>query len=252
LKSTAPNNHGLPIGRYNILCKKSKFSALAKKLDQEFTGLYLQYLQDENVELPVNHQAIRVTSRLPRLDDSSGTIPSLDSRATFFTHLASIFENSQINWDYSIEFPSVIETDNAVQKHSRPNSPSVTSGITGMSLSTSAQGGPSYASVTAQQTPDPDMLELKEQLAKLKTTIQAQQQQLQHTSASQAPKPSATSLPPDFATTMMAAISSLQAEIAELRNLYQPFSASSPARKKVCPNAQTSAHYQRTRTHDPT
>jgi hypothetical protein len=54
LKSTAPNNHGLPIGRYNILCKKSKFSALAKKLDQEFTGLYLQYLQDENVELLAN------------------------------------------------------------------------------------------------------------------------------------------------------------------------------------------------------
>jgi hypothetical protein len=170
LKSTAPNNHGLPIGRYNILCKKSNFSALAKQLEQEFTRLYLQYLQDENVELPVNHQAIRVTSRRPRSDDSSGTIPSLTSRATFFTHSASIFESNQIDWDYSIECPSVVETDNAMQKQSRPSSPSVTSGITGMSLSTSAPGGPSYASVTAKQTPDPDMLEMK----RLQTTIQVQ------------------------------------------------------------------------------
>jgi hypothetical protein len=58
-----------------------------------------------------------------------------------------------------MEFPSVVETNNGSQKESRPSSPSITSGITGMSLSTSAQGGPSYASVTAQQTPDPDMLE---------------------------------------------------------------------------------------------
>jgi hypothetical protein len=111
LKSTAPNDHGLPIGRYNILCKKSKFSGLAKKLEPEFTRLYLQYLQDENVELPANHQAIWVTSRHPRSDDSSGTIPSLDSRDTFFTHSASIFESNQIDWDCSIEFPSVVETD---------------------------------------------------------------------------------------------------------------------------------------------
>jgi DNA repair exonuclease SbcCD ATPase subunit len=55
---------------------------------------------------------------------------------------------------------------------------------------------------------------LKEQLAELKTTIQAQQQQLQQ-------------------------ISSLRAEIAELRNLHQPISTPSPARKKVSPNAQT-------------
>jgi hypothetical protein len=39
---------------------------------------------------------------------------------------------------------------------------------------------------------------------------------------------------------MMAAISSLRAEIEELRNLHQPISALSPAQKKVCPNAQTS------------
>jgi hypothetical protein len=232
--------------------RNRNFLPWQRNLIKNSPDFYLQYLQDENVELLANHQAIRVTSRLPRSGDSSGTIPSLDSRDTFFTHSASIFESNQIDWDYSIEFPSVVKTDNAIQKQSRSNSPSVTSGITGMLLSTSAQGGPSYASVTAQQTPDPDMIELKEQLAELKTTIQAQQQQLQHTSASQAPKPSGTSLPPDFATTMMAAISSLQAEIAELRNLYQPFSASFPARKKVCPIAQTSAHYQRTCTHDPT
>jgi hypothetical protein len=161
LKSTAPNDHGLPIGQYNILCKKSKFPALAKKLEQEFTRLYLQYLQDENVELPANHQEIRVTSRRPRSDDSSGTIPSLDSRDTFFTHSASIFESNRIDWDCTIEFPSVVETETAVPKQSHPNSPSVTSGITGTSLSTSAQGGPSYASVTAQQPLDPDMLEMK-------------------------------------------------------------------------------------------
>jgi hypothetical protein len=65
LKSTAPNNHGLPIGRYNILCKKSNFSALAKKLEQEFTRLYLQYLQDENLELQANHQAIWVRPDVP-------------------------------------------------------------------------------------------------------------------------------------------------------------------------------------------
>jgi hypothetical protein len=105
LKSTAPNDHGLPIGRYNILCKKSKFLALAKKLEQEFTRLYLQYLQDENVEVPANHQAIRVTSRCPRSDDSSGTIPSLDSRDTFFTHLASIFEATKSTGIVALNFP---------------------------------------------------------------------------------------------------------------------------------------------------
>jgi hypothetical protein len=79
LKSTAHNHHGLPIGRYNILCKKSKFSTLAKKLHQEFTSVYLQHLQDNDVKLQANHQAVRVTSRLPRSDDSSGNIPSIDS-----------------------------------------------------------------------------------------------------------------------------------------------------------------------------
>jgi hypothetical protein len=54
-KSTAHNNHGLPIGRYNILCKTSNFSTLAKKLHQEFTCLYLQHLQDNDVELQENH-----------------------------------------------------------------------------------------------------------------------------------------------------------------------------------------------------
>jgi hypothetical protein len=63
-KSTTHNHHGLPIGRYNILCKKSNFSTLAKKLHQEFTSLYHQHLQDENVELQENHQPARVTSRL--------------------------------------------------------------------------------------------------------------------------------------------------------------------------------------------
>jgi hypothetical protein len=39
---------------------------------------------------------------------------------------------------------------------------------------------------------------------------------------------------------MIEAISSLRAEIAELRNLQQPASTPSPARKKVCSNAPTS------------
>jgi hypothetical protein len=39
---------------------------------------------------------------------------------------------------------------------------------------------------------------------------------------------------------MMEAISNLRGEIAELRNLQQPASAPSPARKKVCSNALTS------------
>jgi hypothetical protein len=112
-----------------------------------------------------------------------------------------------------------------------------------MSLSNSAHVGPSYASVTAQQTPDPDMLELKEQVAELKMTIQAQQQQLQHTSAPPVPNRPATSIPPELAMTiqdMMATMASLRAEIAELRSLHQPHSTPSPARKKVCPNEQTS------------
>jgi hypothetical protein len=166
LKSTAHNHHDLPIGRYNILCKKSNFSTLAKKLHQEFTSLYYQHLQDDYVELQENHQPVRVTSKLPRSDNSSGRIPSpMDSRATFFTHSASIYEDSQIDWEYSMEFPSVVETNNSVQMQSCPNSPSITSGITGTSPSTSAQGGPSYASVTARQTTDPEILALKEQLA---------------------------------------------------------------------------------------
>jgi hypothetical protein len=60
------------------------------------------------------------------------------------------------------------------------------------------QGGPSYASVTAQQIPDPDIAALKEQLAELKTTIQAQQQQLHQPSALPAQNPPAMSLPPEL------------------------------------------------------
>jgi hypothetical protein len=97
------------------------------------------------------------------------------------------------------------------------------------------------------------MLEMKQRLAKLKTTIQVQQQQLQQTSAPPAPTPPAPSIPPEFETKiqdmmatmatipdMMATIVSLRAEIAELQNLRQPTSTPSPARKKVCPNAQPS------------
>jgi hypothetical protein len=243
-KSTAHNHNGLPIGRYNILCKKSNVSTLAKKLHQEFTSLYHQHLQDNCVELQENHQPVRVTSRLPQSDDSSGLIPSMDSRTTFFTHSASIFEDSQIDWEYSMEFPSVVETNNSAQKQSRPTSPSITSGITGTSPSTWAQGGPSYASVTAQQTPDPDIVALKEQLVELKTIIQAQQQQLQQMSTLPAPNPPVMNLPPELATTIqdivMASMSNLRAEIAELQNLRQPISTPSPAQKKVCSNAQTS------------
>jgi hypothetical protein len=95
-----------------------------------------------------------------------------------------------------------------------------------------------------RQTPDPDILALKEQLAELKTTIQAQQQQTQQPSAPSAPNPPAMTFPSELATTiqeMMATmhqqqlqlISSLRAEIAELRNQHQPLS-------KACPSAQTS------------
>jgi hypothetical protein len=97
------------------------------------------------------------------------------------------------------------------------------------------------ASVVARQTPDPDFLALKEEVAELKTTIQqAQQQQPQHKSALPAPNPLESSFPPDFAKTMMDAISILRAEIAELRNLQQPTSTPSPARRKVCSNVLTS------------
>jgi hypothetical protein len=124
--------------------------------------------------------------------------------------LASIFEASQIDWEYSMDCPSVAETNNNAHKQSHPNSPSIKSGITGMSLSTSAQVVPSSsASVTAKQTPDPDILALKEQLAELRTIIQVQQQQLQPITSPPAPNPPATSFPPDFVTTMTAAISSL-------------------------------------------
>jgi hypothetical protein len=113
-----------------------------------------------------------------------------------------------------------------------------------MSLSASAQGGPSYTSVTAQQPLDPDMLEMKRRLAELEMTIQVQQQQLQQTSAPPAPPPPAPSFPPEFETKiedMMAKMmSGIQAEIAELQNLQHPTSTPSPACKKVCPNAQSS------------
>jgi hypothetical protein len=229
-KSTALNHYGQPIGRYNILCKKSNFSKVARKLHQELSGLYHQHLQDEKKELQENHQLIRVTSRLPRSDDSSGTMPSMDSRNTFFTHSASIFEVGQIDWECNMDFPSVVETNTSAPKQSRPSSPSITSGITGTSSLTLAPGGPSYASVVARQTPDPDIIALKEELAELKTTIQqTQQQQPQQPSAPPALNPLESSFPPN-----------LRAEIAELRNLHQPTSTPSPARKKVCSNAPTS------------
>jgi hypothetical protein len=210
-KSTALNHYGQPIGRYNILCKKSNFSKVAKKLHQDLTGLYQQQLQEEKKVLQEHHQPIRVTSRLPRSDDSSGTIASMDSRNTFFTHSASIFEVGQIDWECSMEFPSVVEANISAQKQSQPSSPSITSGITGTSPSTLALGGPSYASVAAQPTPDPNILELKEQLAELKTTIQTQQQHIQQPSALPAPNPS----PPD--PDMLA----LREQVAELKTIIQ-------------------------------
>jgi hypothetical protein len=273
-KSNLHNNHGQPIGRYNILCKKSNFSIVAKKLHQEFTSLYHQHLQDEKKELQENHHPVRVASRLPRSDDSSGTIPSMDSRNTLFTHSASIFEVGQIDWDYSIEFPSVVETNTGASAQNCPTSPSITSGITGTSPSTLAPGVPSYASVAARQTPDPDILALKEQLAELQTTMQkqqqlnpnpnptqlaelqttmqAQQQLLQHSLATPAStSPPVTSLPQEFATIIqemmttmhrqqLQLISSHRTEIADFRNQHQPLSTPSPTRKKVCSNALTS------------
>jgi hypothetical protein len=282
-KSKAHNNYGQPIGRYNILWKKSNFSIVAKKLHQEFIGLYHQHLQDETVELQEHHQPVRVTSRLPRSDDSSGTIPSMDSRNTFFTHSASVYDASQIDWEYSMDFPSVVETNISAQKQSGPSSPSIASAITGTSPSTLALGSPSYASVVARPTPDPHILELKEQLAEFKTTIQAQQQQIQQPSAPpdpnphsmspsdpdmlalreqvaelktiiqaqqqqlqqmttvQSPNPPSLNLPPELATTILdIVIASLSNFRAEFQNLHQTTSAPSPARKKVCPNAQTS------------
>jgi hypothetical protein len=93
-KSNSCNNHGQQIGRYNILWKKSNFSTVATKLHQEFTGLYHQHMQDEKKELHEHHQPVRVTSRLPRSDDSSGTIQTMDSRTTFFTHSVSVFQDT--------------------------------------------------------------------------------------------------------------------------------------------------------------
>jgi hypothetical protein len=214
-KSTAHNHHGQPIGRYNILCKKSNFPTLAQKLHQEFTSLYHQHLQDNGVELQENHQPVRVTSRLPRSDNSSGTIPFMDSRTTFFTHSVSIFKSSQIDWEHSMEFPSAVETNISAQKQIRPTSPSVTSGITGTSPFMSAQVGPSYASVTARETSDPNMLALKEQLAELKTIIQAQQQQLQQMSALPALSPPTMNLPPDLATTIQDIVMASMSKISE-------------------------------------
>jgi hypothetical protein len=179
-------------------------------------------------------------------------IPSMDSRTTFFTHSASIFEASQIDWEYSMDFPAVVETNTSAPTQSHPSSPSITSGITGTSPSTLAPGVPLYASVATQHTHDPDILALKEQLAQLQTTMQEQQQLLQHSLATPAPtSPPAMSLPPEFTTiiqAMMASmhqqqlqlISSLRTEIAKLRNQHQPVSTLSPARKKVCSNAPTS------------
>jgi hypothetical protein len=105
-----------------------------------------EHLQDEKKELWENHHPVRVASRLPRSDDSSGTIQTMDSRNTLFTHSASIFEVSQINWEFSIEFPSVVETNAGASTQSRPTSPSISSGITRTSPSTLAPGVPSYAS----------------------------------------------------------------------------------------------------------
>jgi hypothetical protein len=38
--STALKDHGQPIGRYNILCKKSDFSKVARQLHQEVRGRF--------------------------------------------------------------------------------------------------------------------------------------------------------------------------------------------------------------------
>jgi hypothetical protein len=97
---------------------KSNFSKVAEKLHQELTGLYQHHLQDANVVLQEHHQPIRVTSRLPRSDDSLGMIPSMDSRNTFFTHSGLIFEVGQIDWECSMEFPSVVETTTSAPKQS--------------------------------------------------------------------------------------------------------------------------------------
>jgi hypothetical protein len=93
-----------------------------------------------------------------------------------------------------------------------------------MSLSTSTQEGPSYASVTAKQTLDPDMLESKQQLAELKMTIQAQQQQLQQTSAPQAPNPPAPSIPPELVTT----IQDMMATIEQKSQSYEAYISQFP------------------------
>jgi hypothetical protein len=144
----------------------------------------------------------------------------MDSRNTFFTHSASVFDASQIDWEYSMDFPSVVETNVSAQKQSCPSSPPITSGITGTSPSTLARRSPSYASVAAQPMTDRDILELKEQLAELKTTIQAQQQQIQQPSALPAPNPPAMSLPPELATTIQEMMATMhQQQLQQISSL---------------------------------
>jgi hypothetical protein len=46
-KSTAHNHHGLPIRRYNVLCKKSIFSTLAKKLQCKWNSVRSNGRRDE-------------------------------------------------------------------------------------------------------------------------------------------------------------------------------------------------------------
>jgi hypothetical protein len=76
------------------------------------------------------------------------------------------------------------------------------------------------------------MSAFKEQLAELKTIIQVQQQQLQQMSALPAPNLPTMNRAPDLLTTIqdvvMASMSNLRAEIAELQNLYWQISTLSP------------------------
>ena len=71
-KTNLSNLHGLPVGRYNILCKQTNFSTLAGQLHQDLLSAYTQHLNTHAMGLTEEDQIPQVVSRLPRSDGYSG------------------------------------------------------------------------------------------------------------------------------------------------------------------------------------
>ena len=86
--NTESPTSGVPLGRYNLLCKAKHFVPLAQSLSRSLHVTYLEHLHQQELPMPPESNPIRIVSRFPSVDETStpsDADSSLSSRQTYMT-----------------------------------------------------------------------------------------------------------------------------------------------------------------------